>query len=128
MVLICLIVCLLFIGSDLSDSELFSNPAECDSLLLETKKLQTEKNKILAEKNTIESQLNTLDADRNVLQQCVDSLKEQEREHAERNIALESDIKRLKNLLADEKQEPKIEPEIFFGFTRTEMAQVCFNL
>lgn len=87
--------------------------------------LQDERNKLLTTKNALESKLNTLQADVVVFQQRIEYLQGEEQAVNERNISLESEVKRLKNTLADGQQINKAGPEVFFGFTRTEMAQVC---
>ena len=94
-------------------------------IIQENNKLQDEKNKLLTAKNALESELNTLQADVVVFQQRIDYLQGEEQNVYERNISLEAEIKRLKNKLADGQQVVNPGPEVFFGFTRTEMAQVC---
>ncbi|KAI6650116.1 hypothetical protein LOD99_6198 [Oopsacas minuta] len=92
-------------------------------LIQENNKLQDEKNKLLTIKNTLESQVNTMKADSAVVQDRVNNLQNREKTTAEKNISLQAEIKRLKNSIADGQEDKRTGPEVFFGFTRTEMAQ-----
>ena len=114
------------LGVTTSDIKSLPSAKEYSPILQENLKLQEEKNKLLTLKNSLESSVNTMQADLEVFRQQINEFRDQENELTEKNICLEAEIKRLKNSLADGKQDIRNESEVFFGFTRTEMAQVCY--
>ena len=113
------------LGGEVSIEESISIPEEYSPILQENLKLQEEKNKLLTLNNSLESQVNIMHADLEVSELKINDLRQQESQLTEKNISLEAEIKRLKNSISDVREDHRNEPDVFFGFTRTEMAQVC---